>query len=206
MYEQEVQLLVSRYKIAPLIKRPKLPVYLSICGLVLLFLFSGQWLRAQQSFYDFTIEDIHGQEFDLAQLQGMKVLVVNTASKCALTPQYEALERLYRTYGGGDFIILAFPSNDFGHQEPGSNNDIDAFCTAEYGISFPLMAKIIVKGEEMHPLYRWLTKASENGVEESRVSWNFQKYMIDKGGRLVGHAPPWRKPESKEIVTWITEE
>jgi len=206
MYEQEVQLLVSRYKIAPLIKRPKLPVFLSICGLVLVSLFSGQWLRAQQSFYDFTVEDIHGQEFDLAQLQGKKVLVVNTASKCALTPQYEALERLYRTYGEEDFIILAFPSNDFGHQEPGSNNDIDAFCTAEYGISFPLMAKIIVKGEEMHPLYRWLTKASENGVEESRVSWNFQKYMIDKGGRLVGHAPPWRKPESKEIVTWITEE
>jgi len=181
-------------------------IFFSLCGLVIFPQIPGQNLKAQQSFYDFTVADVHCREFDLAQLQGKKVLVVNTASKCALTPQYEALERLYRTYGGEDFIILAFPSNDFGHQEPGNNSEIAAFCSEEYDLTFPVMAKIKIKGEEMHPLYSWLTQASENGVEESKVSWNFQKYMIDEGGALVGHHPPWRKAESKQIVDWITEE
>ncbi len=186
--------------------RPVLAVFFGFCGLIVSSLLFEPGLLAQQSFYEFTVEDIHGKEFDLAQLQGKKVLVVNTASTCALTPQYEALERLYRTYGGEKFIILAFPSNDFGQQEQGSNSDIAGFCSDKYGITFPLMAKIQVKGEGMHPLYRWLTKASENGVEESKVSWNFQKYMIDEGGTLVGHFPPWKKPGSKEIVRWITAE
>lgn len=179
---------------------------LIFCGIVLFSPFTDRLAQAQQSFYDFTVEDVYGQEFDLAQLQGKKVLVVNTASGCALTPQYEGLEWLYRTYGGEDFIILAFPSNDFGNREPGSNSEIAVFCSETYNLSFPLMAKVKIKGEEMHPLYRWLTLASENGVEESKVSWNFQKYMIDQGGTLVGHAPPWRKPESKQIVDWITQE
>ena len=186
--------------------RPVLPVFFGLCGLMLTSLFSGPGLSAQQSFYEFTVEDIHGEEFDLAQLQGKRVLVVNTASTCALTPQYEALEKLYRSYGGEKFTILAFPSNDFGQQEQGRNSEIARFCSDTYGITFPLMAKIQVKGEGMHPLYQWLTKASENGVEESRVSWNFQKYMIDEGGTLVGHVPPWKKPGSREIVRWITAE
>ncbi len=163
-------------------------------------------LKAQHSFYDFTVEDVYGNEFDLAQLQGKKVLVVNTASECALTPQYEGLERLYRRFGGEDFVILAFPCNDFGKQEPGTNKEIAAFCIDRYGVTFPVMAKIHVKGEEMHPLYKWLTEASENGVEESKVSWNFQKYMINEGGYLLGNVAPWKKPECREIISWLSEQ
>ncbi|MCK4879642.1 MAG: glutathione peroxidase [Bacteroidales bacterium] len=180
--------------------------FLTLFGFAFFSLLPLQELMAQQSFYDFSVEDLHGEEFDLAQLQGKKVLVVNTASKCALTPQYEGLERLYRMYGGDDFIILAFPSNDFGSQDPGSNSEIATFCSTKYEITFPVMAKITVKGEQKHSLYKWLTEASENGVEESRVTWNFQKFMIDEGGTLVGHVPPWRKPECKEIISWITAE
>jgi len=180
-----------------------IPVYF---GLVFISLLPLQELKAQQSFYDFSVEDVHGFVYDLAQLQGKKVLVVNTASGCALTPQYEGLESLYREYGGNDFIILAFPSNDFGKQEPGSNKEIAAFCKTEYEISFPVMSKILVKGEEKHPLYHWLTEASENGLEDSKVSWNFQKYMINEEGHLVGHVAPWRKPDCKKIISWLKEE
>ena len=151
------------------------------------------------------MEDIHGNDYRLAQLQGKKVLVVNTASKCGFTPQYAGLERLYRKYGGDDFVILGFPSNDFLRQEPGSNEEISTFCSVNYGVSFPMMAKISVKGKQKHPLYQWLTKASENGLEDSKVSWNFQKYMIDENGKLVGHFSPKKKPESEDIIAWITE-
>jgi len=175
-------------------------------GMALSSLPGWQEVSAQQSFYDYTVLDIHGDEYDLAQLQGKKVLVVNTASKCGFTPQYEDLENLYETYGGEDFIILAFPSNDFANREPGTNEEIAGFCSSKYHITFPVMARISVKGEDMHPLYRWLTQASENGVEESRVAWNFQKYMIDEGGTLVGHVPPIKKPDCAEIVSWITKE
>jgi len=165
-----------------------------------------QDVSAQHSFYDFTVMDVHGDEYDLAQLQGKKVLVVNTASTCGFTPQYEELENLYKTYGGEDFIILAFPTNDFGNREPGTNEEIAEFCSSKYQITFPVMAKITVKGDDMHPLYRWLTQASENGIEESRVVWNFQKYMVDEGGTLVGHVSPIKKPDCKEILSWISAE
>jgi len=160
-------------------------------------------VTAQRSFYDFSVEDVQGNEFDLAQLQGKKVLVVNTASGCTLTPQYEALERLYQKYGGEGFVILAFPCNDFGKQEPGTNQEIAEFCAGRYQVTFPVMAKIHIKGEEMHPLYKWLTEASENGVEESKVSWNFQKYMINEGGLLLGNVAPWKRPECREIISWL---
>jgi glutathione peroxidase len=171
---------------------------LSICLLAISFSSMGQ-----KSFYDFSVEDIQGNEYNLAQLQGKKILVVNTASKCAFTKQYEGLERLYQKYGGEDFVIIGFPSNDFGSQEPGSNEEIAQFCSTRFEVSFPLMAKITVKGEEQHPLYHWLTNASENGLEDSRVSWNFQKYLIDDGGMLVGHLAPQKKPESKKIINWL---
>lgn len=160
-------------------------------------------IQAQMRFYDFTVLDIQGQEYDLAQLQGKKVLVVNTASKCGLTPQYEDLEKLYREYGGDKFVILGFPTNDFASQEPGTNEEIATFCKTKYDVSFPMMAKITVKGDQMHPLYAWLTSASENGVEDSKVAWNFQKYMIDEGGMLVGHVAPPKKPYCKEIISWL---
>jgi glutathione peroxidase len=160
-------------------------------------------LEGQKSFYDFTVMDIEGNEFPLAQLQGKKVLVVNTASKCGLTPQYKDLEELYQEYGGDDFVIIGFPSNDFAGQEPGTNEEIATFCKVNYGVSFPMMSKITVKGEDIHPLYKWLTEASENGVEDSKVAWNFHKYLIDENGMLVGNVPPRKKPDCKEIVSWI---
>jgi len=169
----------------------------------LVLVFISMSLYAQQSFYDFTVLDINGDEYDLAQLQGKKVLVVNTASKCGLTPQYAGLEKLYREFKDDDFVIIGFPCNDFATQEPGTNEEIVTFCSTKYDISFPMMGKIKIKGDEMHPLYNWLTKASENGVEDSRVAWNFQKYMIDEYGMLVGHVPPRKKPTCKEITSWI---
>jgi glutathione peroxidase len=186
-------------------KQLRVSIIISL-GIGLSTLLNWQVVNAQHSFYDFTVKDLYGDEYDLAQLQGKKVLVVNTASKCGFTPQYKELENLYKTYGGEDFIILAFPSNDFGNREPGSNEEIAEFCSSKYHITFPVMAKITVKGDEMHPLYRWLTQASENGIEESRVTWNFQKYMIDGGGTLVGHVSPIKKPDCKEILSWISEE
>ena len=160
-------------------------------------------LCAQKSFYDFTVIDINGDEFELAQLQGKKVLVVNTASKCGLTPQYKGLEKLYKEYGDEQFVIIGFPSNDFAGQEAGTNEEIATFCSTRFGITFPMMSKIVVKGDEKHPLYKWLTEASENGVENSRVAWNFQKYMIDENGMLVGHVPPRKKPTCRAIISWI---
>ena len=173
--------------------------------IAILSFLTPQDLTAQNSFHDFTVFDIEGDEFDMAQLKGKKVLVVNTASKCGLTPQYEDLEKLYKKYGNEDFVIIGFPSNDFAGQEPGTNDEIATFCQSKYEISFPMMSKITVKGSNLHPLYEWLTKESENGLEDSKVAWNFQKYMIDEEGRLVGHVPPRKKPTCKEITSWLKE-
>jgi glutathione peroxidase len=166
-------------------------------------IFIALTVQGQQKFHDFTVEDIYGEPYPLSQLKGKKVLVVNTASKCGLTPQYKGLEELFEEFGGEGFVIIGFPSNDFAGQEPGTNEEIAEFCQVNYGVTFPMMSKITVKGEEMHPLYKWLTEEAENGVEDSKVAWNFQKYMIDEEGNLVGHVPPRKKPGCKEIVTWI---
>ncbi len=160
-------------------------------------------VNAQTNFYDFTVKDINGEDYPLSQFKGKKVLVVNTASKCGLTPQYEGLQELYEKYGGDDFMIIGFPANNFLKQEPGSNEEIATFCSINYGVSFPMMSKISVKGDDQHPLYLWLTSESENGLEDSKVSWNFQKYMIDEEGQLLGHFSPKTKPDNEELVSWI---
>jgi glutathione peroxidase len=159
---------------------------------------------AQKSFYDFKVKDIEGKDFDLASLKGKKVLVVNTASKCGLTPQYEQLQELYEKYGDKNFTIIGFPANNFAQQEPGSNKEIEEFCTKNYGVTFKMMEKISVKGDDMHPLYQWLTQKSKNGVLDSEVGWNFQKYLIDEKGNLVKMIAPKVKPNDAEIVAWIT--
>jgi glutathione peroxidase len=157
----------------------------------------------EKSFYDFQVRTIDGQDFDLASLKGKKVLVVNTASKCGYTPQYEDLQKLYETYGGEDFTIIGFPANNFMKQEPGSNAEIKEFCTVNYGVTFQMMEKISVKGDDIHPLYKWLTTKEENGVMDAPVKWNFQKFMIDENGKLVDFAAPGDKPFSEKIVSWI---
>ncbi len=163
-------------------------------------------LNAQtKSLHDFTVKSIDGENFDLSQFKGKKVLVVNTASKCGLTPQYEDLEKLYKMYGGDKFVIIGFPANNFLSQEPGSNEEIKEFCQLNYGVSFPMMSKISVKGKDMHPLYQWLTRKSENQKTNSKISWNFQKYMIKEKGNLVDFVSPKTKPMDKRIIDWITE-
>jgi glutathione peroxidase len=157
-----------------------------------------------KTFYDFTVRTIDGQTISLSQFKGKKVLVVNTASKCGLTPQYEDLEKLYKQYGGEHFTIIGFPANNFMKQEPGTNEEIRQFCSETYGVSFPMMAKISVKGDDIDPLYQWLTSKDLNGVMDAPVSWNFQKFMIDENGYLAGMAPPKEKPFSENIVNWIT--
>ena len=172
--------------------------------LICLAVISAVVLNAQsKSIYDFTVKTIDGDEFPLSQLKGKKVMIVNTASKCGLTPQYESLQKVYDTYKSKNFVIIGFPANNFLSQEPGTNSEIKAFCTEKYNISFPMMEKISVKGEDMHPLYKWLTSKSENGKMDSEVKWNFQKYLIDENGKLVDVIPPKEKPDSEKIIDWL---
>jgi len=158
---------------------------------------------AQKSFYDFTVVTIDGQQYKMSDLKGKKVMIVNTASNCSNTPQYKDLELLNMAYGG-KLVIVGFPANNFGSQEPGTNQEIKAFCTSKYSVTFPMMSKISVKGADMHPLYQWLTQKSKNGVADSEVQWNFQKYIIDENGNLVGYFKPTVKPLSDPIVLWVT--
>jgi glutathione peroxidase len=158
---------------------------------------------SQESFYDFKVKDIEGNDFDLSSLKGKKVLVVNTASKCGLTPQYKQLQSIFDTYGGEKFTIIGFPANNFMKQEPGTEKEIEEFCEKNYGVTFQMMSKISVKGDDMHPLYQWLTNKSKNGVMDSEVAWNFQKYLIDEQGRLVMMVEPKVKPDDDKIVGWI---
>ncbi len=155
-------------------------------------------------FYSLKSKTIDEQDFDFSTLKGKKILIVNTASKCGYTPQYKDLESVYKQYGGEKFIIIGFPSNDFMSQEPGTNNDIKEFCTVNYGVTFPMMSKISVKGENMHPVYKWLTEKALNGVKDSKVKWNFQKYLIDEKGNLVMVLDPSEKPNSETIINWIS--
>ncbi len=160
-------------------------------------------LLSQKSFYDFTVETIDGRQFSMADLHGKKVMIVNTASKCGHTPQYKDLELLNKAYRQ-KLVIIGFPANNFNNQEPGTNAEIQEFCDKKYGVTFPMMAKISVKGSDMHPLYRWLTSKELNGVLDSDVAWNFQKYLIDENGNLVGYLKPAVKPLSDEVVNWVT--
>lgn len=158
---------------------------------------------SQKSFYDFKVKDIEGGDFNLSSLKGKKVLVVNTASKCGLTPQYKQLQALFETFGGDKFTIVGFPANNFMKQEPGTDNEIAEFCEINYGVTFQMMSKISVKGDDIHPLYQWLTQKSQNGVLDSEVKWNFQKYLIDENGKLVDMVEPKVKPDDEKIVSWI---
>jgi len=155
------------------------------------------------SFYDFRATTLEGQPFDLSTLKGKKILVVNTASKCGYTPQYAQLEELYKKYADRNFVIIGFPANNFLSQEPGTNTEIREFCTTKYGVTFPMMSKVSVKGQDIDPLYKWLTSKDENGVMDAPVKWNFQKFMIDENGRLVGMVPPGDVPSCDKIVNWL---
>lgn len=155
------------------------------------------------SVYNFKVKDLSGNDFDFATLKGKKIMIVNTASECGLTPQYEQLQALYNKYQDANFVIIGFPANNFGAQEPGTNEEIGAFCKKNYGVTFPMMAKISVKGEDIHEIYQFLTQKSKNGFADSDVEWNFQKYLIDENGQLVNVISPRTLPNDKEIISWI---
>jgi glutathione peroxidase len=159
--------------------------------------------ESHQTIHHFKVEDIQGKVFDLADLAGKKVMIVNTASKCGLTPQYEQLEKLYNEYKDKNFVIVGFPANNFMNQEPGTNEEIADFCQINYGVSFPMMSKISVKGDDISPLYQWLTSKSQNGVMDVEVTWNFQKFLIDEDGKLVGFLTPRESPFSEKVVEWL---
>ncbi len=178
-----------------------------------MFLFSG-FVQAQnkkskkvdtQSIYQFKVKTLDGETFDFSTLKGKKVLIVNTASKCGYTPQYEQLEKIYKEYKAKGFTVIGFPANNFNGQEPGTNEEIESFCKLNYGVTFPMMEKISVKGDDISPIYQFLTQKAKNGLKDSEVKWNFQKYLIDKKGHLVEVYYSKTKPDAPEIVNWIKE-
>lgn len=179
----------------------EMKTFVLILSLMTMTMFANA--QATKSFYSFKATTIDGQPFDLSTLKGKKVLVVNTASKCGNTPQYAQLEDLYKKYGGDKFTIIGFPANNFLSQEPGTNAQIKEFCIKNYGVTFPMMSKISVKGKDQDPLYAWLTNKDENGVMDAPVKWNFQKFMIDENGHLVGMVAPGTSPMTDKIVNWI---
>lgn len=160
----------------------------------------GAWLMAAKTanVYDFTLNDIDGKPVPLNQFKGKVLLIVNTASFCGNTPQYSELQNLYETYEVKGLEILAFPANNFGQQEPGSDAEIKSFCFTKYSLTFPLFSKISVKGQDKHPLYHYLTEQSPFPGE---VEWNFQKYLIDRSGNVVARYLHRTKPLSNEVIT-----
>ncbi|MFT3738822.1 MAG: glutathione peroxidase [Breznakibacter sp.] len=159
--------------------------------------------NAQSDFYSFKVKTLEGDDFDFASLKGKKVMVVNTASKCGLTPQYQQMEAIYKKYGPDKFVIVGFPANNFGNQEPGTADEIAEFCSQNYGVSFIMLEKISVKGNDIHPVYQWLTSKAKNGVQDSEVQWNFQKYLISPAGVLEKVVAPRTKPDAPEVIAWI---
>ena len=157
----------------------------------------------KETIYQFNVQDLSGNAFDFAALKGKKIMIVNTASECGLTPQYEQLQAVYEKYKGKNLVIVGFPANNFGSQEPGSNAQIATFCQKNYGVTFPMMAKISVEGSDQHPVYQFLTQKAKNGLEDSDVQWNFQKYLINESGELVKVVSPRTLPTDVEIINWI---
>ncbi len=152
---------------------------------------------------DFSMDNIDGDRVDLSDYEGKVVMMVNVASKCGLTPQYEALQALYNRYSARGFVVLGFPANNFRDQEPGSNTEIKEFCTVNYGISFPLFSKISVLGDEIHPLYAYLTGEETNSAFAGDIQWNFTKFLIDREGKVIARFEPRTEPDGKEVVTAI---
>ena len=154
------------------------------------------------SIHQFSVEGLVGETLDFADFAGKKILVVNVASECGYTPQYQQLQELY-THFGDRLVVVGFPCNDFGAQESGSTDAIRQFCTKRYGVTFPLAAKVQIKGPNRHPVYRWLTSAAENGHLDSTVSWNFQKYLLDEQGHLLAVFPPACDPLDPALLNYL---
>ena len=153
-----------------------------------------------RSIYDFKVEALNGSTIDFSAFKGKKILIVNTASQCGYTPQYEGLEKLYETYKD-KLVIVGFPANNFGGQEPGTNGEIQEFCKKNYGVTFPMAAKISVKGDDTAPIYKWLCSKAENGVLDAEIKWNFGKFLLDEKGNLISYFSSKVTPMSEEITS-----
>jgi glutathione peroxidase len=158
---------------------------------------------AKETIYQFKVEDLSGKSFDFASLKGKKIMIVNTASKCGLTPQYKDLEAVYKEYKDKGLVIVGFPANNFASQEPGTNEEIATFCQMNYGVTFPMMDKVSVKGDDMAAIYQILTQKSKNGLQDSTVEWNFQKYLINEKGELEKVIAPRTLVTDPEVLNWI---
>lgn len=158
-------------------------------------------LNAQSSIYEFSFKDINGAEISFNQFKGKKILIVNTASECGFTPQYKALQDVHEKYGD-KVIIIGFPANNFGAQEPGSDKEISTFCQKNYGVTFLMASKVSVKGEDIAPLFKWLI-SQENDYFTGDIKWNFEKFLIDENGNVMARFRSQTKPDSKKIISLI---
>ncbi|MBY0481802.1 MAG: glutathione peroxidase [Chitinophagaceae bacterium] len=154
------------------------------------------------SIHSFKVKSIDGGIIDFAKFKGKKILVVNTASKCGYTPQYDALQKLSDKYKD-KLVIVGFPANNFGSQEPGSDGEIVEFCKKNYGVTFPLASKVSVKGDDTAPIYKWLTSKSQNGVLDATIAWNFNKFLLDENGKMIAYFPSKVTPDSEEITKYL---
>jgi glutathione peroxidase len=157
----------------------------------------------QSSLYEFSMKDIDGKDVSLENYRGKVVLIVNVASKCGNTPQYKDLEAMYRKYKDQGFVILGFPANNFLYQEPGTDAEIKEFCSMTYGVTFDMFSKISVKGKDQHPLYTYLTSEKTNPKYPGEITWNFEKFLVDRKGNLVGRFAPKMKPSATEVVAAV---
>lgn len=181
--------------------------------LILVVAFSMAWSQkaeikpmkqaAKASIHAFTMKDIDGNDVKLADFKDKVLLVVNVASKCGFTRQYSGLQKVYETYKDRGFVVLGFPANNFGKQEPGSNEEIKEFCSVNFGVTFPMFEKISVKGEDQHPLYKMLTEKESNPEFSGEITWNFNKFLIDKQGHIVARFESGDKPESEKVTSAI---
>lgn len=173
--------------------------YLTIAIAVMLSAFT---LPGNPSIHSFKVKSIEGGTIDFSKFKGKKILVVNTASKCGYTPQYEALEKVYEQYKD-KLVIVGFPANNFGGQEPGSDGEIQEFCKARFGVSFPLASKVSVKGDDTAPIYQWLTHKNQNGVLDAEIKWNFNKFLLDENGKMIAYFESKVKPDSEDILKYL---
>lgn len=165
-------------------------------------MFSAFTLAGDPTIHSFKVKSIEGKTIDFSQFKGKKILVVNTASKCGYTPQYEALQKVYDQYKD-KLVIVGFPANNFGAQEPGADSEIQEFCKARFGVTFPLASKVSVKGDDTAPIYKWLTSKAENGVLDATITWNFNKFLLDENGKMIAYFPSKVTPDSEEILKYL---
>ena len=173
-----------------------------LLSLIVVATFCAFTIRPNTSIHQFKVKSIDGGTIDFSKFKGKKILVVNVASQCGFTRQYAGLEKLYEA-NKEKLVIVGFPANNFGSQEPGTDNDIVQFCKARFGVTFPMASKISVKGDDTAPIYKWLTSKDQNGVLDATIGWNFNKFLLDENGKLLAYFPSKVEPDSDEIGKYL---